>query len=488
MRRLSRRLFLQASTAVLGAACAGEVSELDPQLPGNSSDTNAEHIPPQINAEPPFEEPAPMVPADLTLAELPENASAFPLGQMAGDATADAVILWTRYKGTQRLGLKVVELAHGEAIRVAFDGEIQVGPDGFTHVEVKGLQPGAFHQYAFLLGDADGFIARGPIGQFRAALASEALEIVTFGGTSCTHQKDRKMSALSAAASRNLDFFLHAGDHVYTDSATDLAGNTVGQAVTLAEYRSKYRDGWTAAGMKAVHRSAGLYLTWDDHEIDNNWDAEVFSASRLENAKRAFFEHRALRRDGANPDRLWRSFRWGRTVEVFILDCRSERKTSTRTTASAQLISPEQSAWLKDGLDTSQAVFKVILTSVPMTDFEGEGTDRWEGFAAQRKDLLSYIDNKRIKGVFWLSGDHHFGSAGRVDTTGPGATQVEILMGPGGTAANATKTLPKPQFDTVVNVKNITLFKADPYAKTLEVSFVNEAGKVIFTREYPVPA
>jgi alkaline phosphatase D len=238
--------------------------------------------------------------------------------------------------------------------------------------------------------------------------------------------------------------------------------------------------------MRALHGSTGMVLTWDDHEILNNWNPETLPAARLDTARRAFFEHRALRRSTAAPERIWRSLVWGKTLEVLVLDVRSERKPSTRSTPRAQFISPAQMAWLKDRLDRSPAVFKFIVTSVPITNFPaavvGE-VDKWEGYPAQREEILDFIENRDIKGVWWLSGDLHFGSIGGIAPTGARRRMHEVLMGPGGTDARMV-SLPSGQFDRAVEEKNYTVFRADPIKRELTVTFVTARGE-IFERTYP---
>jgi alkaline phosphatase D len=303
------------------------------------------------------------------------------------------------------------------------------------------------------------------------------MDVITFGGTSCTHQLSAPYPLMADAAQRKLDFFIHAGDHVYTDAGTD--------ATTLAEYREKYGLVWPTSGMSALHGSAGMVLTWDDHEFLNNWNPETLSPARIDAARNAFFEHRAVRRDPTSPNRLWRSFVWGKTLEVIVLDARSERKPSTRDTPNAQFISPAQLAWLEDRLTKSTAVFKFVVTSVPISNFPldaaGEA-DKWEGYPAQRNDLLDFVVNSGIKGVWWLSGDLHFGSIGGVGSSGPRLQMHEVLMGPGGTNAHSPN-LPAAQFDTMIGEKNYTVFRADPVNRKLTVEYIGASGS-LFKRTY----
>lgn len=165
------------------------------------------------------------------------------------------------------------------------------------------------------------------------------------------------------------------------------------------------------------------YATWDDHEVADNWDPESIDPARLETAREAFFENLALRRlPPPNENRVWRSFRWGRTLEIFVLDCRSERRPSTRNGPDAQCISRTQMDWLKAGLAASTAAFKIIANSVPIANFPGafdlQANDRWEGYPAQRAELLDFLTGRAIRGVVFVSGDFHLATVAHLEATG----------------------------------------------------------------------
>src|SRR5690606_3682142 len=98
-------------------------------------------------------------------------------------------------------------------------------------------------------------------------------------------------------------------------------------AENLEEYRRKWRDWMQSDGYKRGLATVGHYACGDDHEVDNNRNPETISAAHREAALLAFVEHVAVE---PGPDqRLWRSYRWGDTAEILVLDCRSERKPST---------------------------------------------------------------------------------------------------------------------------------------------------------------
>lgn len=484
---LTRRSFLQIAGALGVAACGEEEAPIaEPAGSAPSDDPGTSTAPADGGVAPgdAGSNPPPPVPG-VDLDAIPYQESAFPYGVMAGDAMPTQVMLWTRHPGTDRLFVQVEELgAAGAKGKVVVSRAIdpkERSSAGFVHVDAAGLSPGARHRYAFYVADAAGKpIARSPIGRVRAALAPGALEVITFGGTSCTHQNGAPYPELADAAKRTFDFFIHGGDHVYTDAGAD--------AVTLAQYRAKYAAAWGQPGMAALHGSTGMLTTWDDHEFLNNWDPETIAPARLDAALVSFFEHRAVRRNPAAPNRVWRNFVWGDTLEVLVLDARSERKPSTRSAANAQFISPAQMTWLKQRLKASTAVFKFVVTSVPITNFPpsaaGEA-DKWEGYPAQREEILDYVQAQGLKGVWWLSGDLHFASIGGIGATGARRAMHEVLMGPGGTTARTNITLSSTQFDTVIEQKNYTSFRVDPIAKEVTIEYLGANGKSIFKKTYP---
>jgi alkaline phosphatase D len=232
-----------------------------------------------------------------------------------------------------------------------------------------------------------------------------------------------------------------------------------------------------------------VIATWDDHEVGNNWSPETIDPELLARATQAFFEHLPIRRDEASPGRIWRKLRFGRTAEIFVLDGRSERRPSTRETDGATYLSREQMDWLKGGLAASEAVFKIVMNSVPIGNFPAsfdlgsillDPADRWQGYPAARRELLSFIEDTPIPGVVFLSGDFHLACAGRAAPSGVGSRTLEILAGPGAQVANPLSyLLDEPQFDYATHSLNYATLALDPATRQIRVSYVGSSGSVL---------
>lgn len=522
---LTRRSFLAVTGAAVTAACGDQprlvpadpvdaaavdrtdASELQPpgdvfekplDAPADPADAPYASLDAPIAPDAPDAPDAPIAPDDVTTADadplpedvstdagtddftrmIPERRAAFPLGMMAGDMNADSAALWTRLVGAGSLVVRVERMVRGRPVETVIEREVPAGAAGFTQLVAEGLTPGARYRATFLLRERGAVVARSSFSHFRAALAEGSLEAVTLGATACTNALYRPFAPLQRVGEHDeLDFFVHLGDMAYCDGAR-----------SAEEFREKYSQNFASEGFRRVFERAGLYSTWDDHELDNNWNPERVSASLLATARAAFFEHRAVRRDPLAPDRIWRSARWGATLELFILDCRSERRPSTRTSSTAEYLSRAQMNWLKAGLASSPARFKLIANSVPIANLPvtfGAGEDRWEGYAAARNEVLDHITSQRIRGVWWLSGDIHLGAVAKLEAGGPRSAMRDLIVGPGGQFPNPLfLTLTPGQFDFSTGENNYAIIRADPARDELTIRFINGAGRVIFERSF----
>jgi alkaline phosphatase D len=420
-------------------------------------------------------------PPDPTLfdpGDLEEDVTSFPLAVQAGGAEQDGALLWTLYEGSADLDIVIFLPTEGQGGDLVISAEVEIADSGVVHVVAEGLAAWTVYQFCFV---ERGVSApkRSAVGRFRTRPTDDALEVISFGGTSCVNGYYSPHNTLSRAGEDAFDFFILAGDTLYADGA-----------FFLEEFRSSWRTALADPGYRDLLTTTSTLATWDDHEITNNWDPEFIDAALVEAGTAAFFEHLPLPRIEEAPDRIWRSSRWGKTLEVFVLDCRGERMPSTRQTAIAQYISPEQMAWLKEGLSASPCHFKVLVNSVPITNFPPlviSESDRWEGYPVQRDEILGYIHDEGLTGVVWLTGDFHFGAMTRVEPPPhPWSDQREVLMGPGDQFINPTwLTLGlgdgEQQFSAAIGQVNFTRFTADPTGlnPTLTIEFISADGDVL---------
>jgi alkaline phosphatase D len=351
---------------------------------------------------------------------------AFPLGMQTGEPHDDGLVVWVYAPGAATATL------HG----AAWDGAawvpldpITVSPsaEGYAHAEVTGL--GADVSVAWQT-EAGG--AYSPIAHGRTAIARDAAAEVRLGACSCLDQAHGEFPCLDAVQELGpIDAFVWLGDTIYADSRVDEPG-----------YRALWQEQLSKPSFQRLLSKVPGVFTWDDHEVDNNWSPQSVSPARFAAAVKTFHETLPFPASVRDGGPLWRSLRFGRTVELFMLDCRGERDVD-----AGEYVSAQQLQWLIDGLRDSEAVWKVVATSVPITDWPGPWDlaqaqlDRWDGFpGTQRATLIEAA--KSVRGVMFLSGDLHQTTLSRVDPPGgPGEGLTEFLAGPGGSFLNAAARL-----------------------------------------------
>ncbi len=173
-------------------------------------------------------------------------------------------------------------------------------------------------------------------------------------------------------------------------------------------------------------------MTFDDHEVDNNWAGEIpqdrvgpnatresFLARRAA-AFQAYYEHMPLRRSQypSGPDILiYRRSAYGDLAEFSVLDTRQYRDDQSgarRLDPGRQMTGPAQEQFVLDGLAASQARWKVIAQQV----FFGQrdlaagaarsfSTDAWDGYVAARQRIMGFIEERGITEPVVLTGDVH---------------------------------------------------------------------------------
>ncbi len=418
------------------------------------------------------------------LSALPEDVVAFPIGVIAGAMRADSVVLFTYAAVREELTVVVYRRERG---RIELVAEMRLDPaeEGYVDVHVEGLRAGSSYEYTFLRAQRN---ARSAVGRVKTAYADGDERPLVLGATACTYFGYRPYQTLAALAKEPIDAFLQMGDMSYNDGS-----------LSLDDYRAAWRSTLEDVGYRALLPKVGAYFTWDDHEVSNDFDPEALAQTnpaRLAAARQSYFETLPLGR-GVNES-LWQSFRWGKTAELFVLDCRSERLPSTRTSDNPIHISRAQMDWFKQGLRESTVHYKIVMNSVPFVDFEqppywAPESDRWQGYAAQREEILELIARERIN-VWFITGGFHIGTVHRVSRTGRDRALWEVSVGG---AAQATRDyglfqpggetrremhFPSEQFAHVEPQNSCTTFEFDPAREGVRVRFINASSAVLFDR------
>jgi len=340
----------------------------------------------------------------------PDSATGLSLGYLAGDVTENAAVVWVRAEPGSNVALHY-GLEPGLS-DFAVIGPLPVDPeaDYSARFHLQKLSAATLCYYrAAVVGKAPG-----PIARFVTAPGADDDRRVVFCFSGDTRQSYKPFTVMDAVRAQRPDFFLHLGDTIYADRN--------GTATTLTEFWAKYRNNRDDAATQALHSETSVYVTWDDHEVADDY---LPGHALAPVGHKAFLDYWPIRRDPQEPKKIYRSFRWGKALELFILDVRQYRDRSLRT-----MLGNAQKAWLLNGIAKSSAIFKFIATPVTM---DGGGSDRWDGYPKERAEILRFINGRKIPGVIFLSADLHYAAITRIRR---GGGLRDIAAGPLGGPLN----------------------------------------------------
>ena len=371
----------------------------------------------------------------------------FTLGVASGEPSSDDVVLWTRLApdplGDGGMPARSVDVDWEIALDESMRRTVRRGTarafvelGHAVHVEPGGLEPATEYWYRFTAGNA-----RSPVGRTRTAPAPDASpERVRLGVCGCSHYAHGHFTAYRHMAEERFDAIFHTGDYIYEYGAG--ATRTVperhhfgAETFTLEDYRRRYAQYRLDPDLQAAHASAPFVVTWDDHEVDNNWAGthaetgtppEIFALRRAA-AFQAYYEAMPLARrsfPGADGLRLYRQIRFGNLLALNALDTRQYRSRQIYHDRAApdglpfddprrSLLGARQEAWLDERLAGSDVRWNAIAQQVP---FFGRGgtpstssyaMDRWPGYPAAHERLRESLAARTPGNAVLLSGDIH---------------------------------------------------------------------------------
>jgi alkaline phosphatase D len=393
----------------------------------------------------------------------------FAHGVASGDPLTDRVMIWTHI-GSERDSVAVTwTVARDPGLsNVILSGETTADAerDHTVHVDVTGLEPGVTYHYGF---SAEG--ESSPVGR-TWTLRADA-ERLRFAMCSCAKHNAGFFNAYARIAERDdLDFLLHLGDYIYEASNIPAKGQTpgadigrdfdpLGECRTLDEYRTRYRQYHRDPDVQALHLALPIIPTLDDHELaDGAWaggsdahDPKKHGPweDRMAAAFRARWEWLPARPpDPGDSTRAFREIKLGDLADIFLLDIRSRRDQPALEPEMSKpgrtMLGAEQRNWLMGTLDESASAWRLVgspsimhrtfcekpselletaMLKLKLMDEDGEGPDedQWDGYPAERDQLLEKFGS--LDDLIVLSADIHVSVASHLSRNGsPVAVEI----------------------------------------------------------------
>jgi alkaline phosphatase D len=435
---ISRRMFFALSASVVVVAC--------------SQDNSTE------STDSPVSQPEESTTSPATTAPVPMTALSgdpFTLGVASGDPTTESVILWTRL---------AIDALNGGGMP---DEDIEVlwevsSDDQFTNILASGLTTAeaqfghSIHvdvaldtqenvvSYRFRVGDFTS-----PVGQTRLAAPVGSTNKVKIASVSCQNYTDGFYNAYGDLVNQKPDLVTFLGDYIYESGIGTLDATTVrlhnsDEPKDLLAYRNRYALYKSDPLLQAAHASCPWIVTWDDHEVENNYanlspqdaaDTEGY-AKRRAAAYQAWWEHMPVRLEPPVNEtlKIYRKFSWGDLINLLVVDGRQYRNDQAcgdavlQTTPACDealeitrsMLGTEQEQWFSDNINDQSKVWNVMANQTVMTDIRLGAAilnyDQWDGYAPDRNRILTDIVEQGVENFVVLTGDIHLAGVGQLTT------------------------------------------------------------------------
>lgn len=393
--------------------------------------------------------------------------SPFQLGVASGEPWPDGFVIWTRvapYPLSVDGGMpnQVVEVDWDVATDVEFKkivktGKAQAHPDlhHTVHVEVAGLAPMTRYYYRFRLAGYES-----PVGTAKSTPAKDQMpEQVRIAVVGCQHYETGYYTAYDyLSQEKDIDIVFHYGDYIYEGPEGKGGGRAIGdlrvsiparkhigpEIQTLLQYRVRYAQYRADPNLQAAHASAPFAMTFDDHEVDNNWAADIEEKGEKKDifllrraaAFQAWYEYMPVRlqQKPNGPDILaYRTLDYGKMLRMNILDTRQYRSPilctksqleegfdqidycRTDNTRNEQILGKTQEQWLAKQMrhDKRWNILAQQIQVMPWVRYNKSGKayfgkDTWNGYPYARERLIESIKANAPHGnTVILSGDLH---------------------------------------------------------------------------------
>ncbi|MBP2327718.1 alkaline phosphatase D [Kibdelosporangium banguiense] len=384
------------------------------------------------------------LPADPAAAAPKPKDYPFRLGVASGDPTPSGVVLWTRLvpelfvPGGGMPSTKVPvewQIAADERFRwVVRSGTAWATPElaHSVHVEVNGLLPDREWFYRFRYRNDTS-----PVGRTRTAPVFSAGSL-QFAFASCQDWAAGYYPSYQHMAQDDLDLVVHLGDYVYEGGIPASGGlrrtstpDVLRTApVDLERWRMQYALYKSDPDLQLAHARFPWAVTWDDHEVKNDYagtkqeHAGDITALRAA-AYQAWYEHQPVRIAAFGGGRIYRRLTWGRLAQLDIVDGRQYRSVPPCGWGEADactggyapdvtMLGFPQEKWLFDGLAASRARWNILGSNVMVGRLDHDGAsgnrlwhDAWDGYPAARNRLTDAWVRNRVSNPVVVTGDWH---------------------------------------------------------------------------------
>ena len=162
--------------------------------------------------------------------------------------------------------------------------------------------------------------------------------------------------------------------------------------------------------MKDLYRNMPNYAIWDDHDFGPNDIGKEYIYK--EESREVFKQYWANPSYGEYGKGVYTKFAYS-DVDFFMLDDRTWRSSDElldsvdgKPNTMKEMFRAQQMEWMMNALAGSTATFKIITTGTQMLN-PVSPYNCFRRYPAEYNALLNFIDEQKIPGVVFLTGDRH---------------------------------------------------------------------------------
>jgi alkaline phosphatase D len=385
------------------------------------------------------------------LAPAAASAAKFDHGVTVGEVSAKSAVIWAHATKGGKYEGEVAKDKRFHKVEDAATVKAKDSRDFTLQKKMKHLKPGKQHFYRFCKGNKCS--ERGTFETAPKAKKSKTIRFAYSGDTDAARSTGETepfwghLLAFKSMRAEDNDFNVHIGDTIYSDSEVP---NPPPTALTRAEKWAKYKLNLGEPNLTKLRKSAGFYSHWDDHEFINDFSVPDDGEQIYNAGQKAFRDYAPVK--FSDKEGLYRSYRWGKNLELFFLDERSFRDAEASTScinpstgqpdlaptatpgqrAAFALLIPSLSQPVSQGcknaindpnrtflgkhqldefindVDDSTARWKIVMNETPIQQYYAAPLyDRWEGYAFERVKLLNELESRGVDHLAFLTTDTH---------------------------------------------------------------------------------
>ena len=239
--------------------------------------------------------------------------------------------------------------------------QVDDSTDFAGQIKLTDLQSNSEYQIKLITGDKKS-LQNTIEGKFKTAATAKESVPVNFMVTTCHEYNDQDdpqgggFKIFNRMLELNPDFLVHTGDVIYHDQLSK----------NLALARWNWQRMTSLSNAVAFYKQVPCYFMKDDHDTWMN-DCHPKTVTKFMGDFTFNQGLELFKQQVPNSELPYRTFRWGKDLQIWLVDGREYRTSETLPDGPDKTIwGIEQMKWFKETYQSSDATFKILISATPI--------------------------------------------------------------------------------------------------------------------------